>query len=84
MIINSNELDNTDNLEDGRPSNALLTYHVTSNKDFTSFKPHTPQYKKLKNEEFTSLNLRMMDQNGNIMTDGPHVTAVLHICDRKI
>ena len=39
MILNLNELDNTDNLEDGRPSNALLTYHVTSNEDFTHFKP---------------------------------------------
>ena len=27
MIIKLNELDNSDNLEDGRPSNALLTYH---------------------------------------------------------
>ena len=54
MIINLNELDNTDNLEDGRPSNSLLNYHVTSNKDFTHLKPNTPQYKKLKNEEFTS------------------------------
>ena len=42
MIINLDELDNTVNLEDGRPSNALLTYHVTSNEDFTSFKPRTP------------------------------------------
>ena len=50
MILNLNELDNTDNLEDGRPSNALLTYHVTSNEDFTHFKPGPPQYKKLKNK----------------------------------
>ena len=39
MIINSNELDNAVNLEDGRPSNALLTYHVTANEDFTCFEP---------------------------------------------
>ena len=32
MIINSNKLDNSDNLEDGRPSRALLTYHVTDDK----------------------------------------------------
>ena len=82
MIINLNELYNTDNLEDGRPSNSLLTYHVTSNKDFTCFEPHTPQYKKLKTAEFTSLTLKIMDQNGNIMTDGPQVTVVLHICGR--
>ena len=30
MSLTLNELDNTDNLEHGRPSNSLLTYHVTS------------------------------------------------------
>ena len=50
MISNLDELDNTNNLEDGRPSNSLLTYHVTSDEDFTSFEPRTPQYKKLKTE----------------------------------
>ena len=84
MIINSNVLDNTENLEDGRPSNSLLIYHVTSNEDFTHFEPHTPQYKKLKNGEFTSLTLRIMDQNNNIITDGPQVTLVLHIRDCKL
>ena len=48
MILNLNKLDNSDNLEDGRLSNALLTYHVTADEDFTLFYPHTPQYKKLK------------------------------------
>ena len=84
MILNLDELDNSDNLEDGRPSNSLLTYHVTSNEDFTHFEPHTPQYKKLKNGEFTSLTLRITDQNNNIITDGPRVTVVLHIRNRKI
>ena len=83
MIINSNELDNSDNLKDGRPSNALLTYHVTANEDFTCFEPNIPQYKKLKNEEFVSLTLKITDQNGNIITDGLQVTVVLHICDCK-
>ena len=84
MIINLNELNNSDNLKDGRPSNELLTYHVTDDKDFTHFEPQTPQYRKLKSKEFTSLNLRITDQNNNIITDGPQVTVVLHICDRKI
>ena len=83
MIFNLNELDNTDNLEDGRPSNALRTYHVTANEDFTCFDPNTPQYKKLKNGEFVSLALRIMDQKSNIITDGLQVTVVLHICDCK-
>ena len=76
MIINLDELNNSDNLKDGIPSNELLTYHVTDDKDFTHFEPHTPQYKALKNGEFTSLNLRITDQNNNIITDGPQVTVV--------
>ena len=84
MTLNLDELNNSDNLKDGKPSNELLTYHVTDDKDFTCFKPQTPQYRKLKNGEFTSLNLRIMDQNNNIITDGPQVTVVLHICYHKI
>ena len=79
MIITLDELNNSDNLKDGRPSNELLTYHVTDDKDFTHFEPQTPQYRKLKNREFTSLTLRITDQNNNIITDGPKVTVVLHI-----
>ena len=71
MILNLNELDNFDNLKDGRLSNKLLTYHVTDDKDFTHFKPDIPQYKKLKNGEFASLTLRITDQNNKIITDGP-------------
>ena len=84
MIINLDELNNSVNLKDGRPSNELLTYHVTSNEDFMRFEPQNPQYKKLKNGEFTSLNLRITDQNNNVITDGPQVTVVLHIRNRKI
>ena len=83
IILNLDELDNTDNLEDGRPSNALLTHHVTAHEDFTSFEPQTPQYKKLKNGEFTSLTMRITDRAGNVITNGPQVTVVLHICDCK-
>ena len=79
-----NELNNSDNLKDGRPSNSLLTYYMTANEDFMYFKPQNPQYKKLKNGEFTSLNLRITDQNNNVITDGLQVTVVLHIRDRKI
>ena len=79
MIISLDELNNSDNLEDGHPSNSLLTYHVADGEDFTHFKPQTPQYKKLKNRELTSLTLRITDQNNNIITDGPQATIVLHI-----
>ena len=88
ITLNLDELNNSDNLKDGRPSNLLLTYYVTNDKDFTHFEPQNPQYKKLKNGEFTSLNLRITDQNNNVITDGLQVTVVLHIrrhvCDGKI
>ena len=84
MIINLDELNNSDNLKDGRPSNELLIYHVTSNEDLTCFEPDTPQYGKHKNGEFMPLTLRITDQNNNVITDGPQVTVVLHVCNRKI
>ena len=80
MIISLNELDNSDNLEDGRPSNILFTYYyVTSSERYTLFKPQTPQYKALKYGEIVSLTLRITDQNNDIITDGLEVTVVLHI-----
>ena len=84
ITLNLDELNNSDNLKDGRPSNELLTYHVTDDKDFTCFEPQTPQYRKLKNGEFTSLTLRITDQNNNVITDSLQVTVVLHIRNRKI
>ena len=84
ITLNLDELNNSHNLKDGRPSNSLLTYYVTDDKDFTCFEPQALQYKKLKNGEFTFLNLRIMDQNNNVINDGPQVTVVLHIRDHKI
>ena len=84
ITLNLDELNNSNNLRDGRPSNELITYHVTDDKDFTRFEPDIPQYKKFKIGEFTSLTLRITDQNNNIITDGTQVTVVLHIHDRKI
>ena len=37
ITLNLDELNNSDNLKDGRPSNELLTYHMTDDKDFTRF-----------------------------------------------
>ena len=79
MTISLNELDNFDNLKDGKPSNALFTYYVTGPEYSMHFKPVTPQYKKLKNGEIVSLSLKITDQAGNIITDGPGTTVVLHI-----
>ena len=83
MVITLNELDNSDNLEDGQPSNTLVTYYVTGPEHSTRFEPVTPQYKKLKNGEITSLTLRIMDQNEKIITNGPETTVVLNIRNRK-
>ena len=79
MIFNLDKLDKSDNLEDGRPSNTLFTYYVSSSEDFTHFEPKTPQYKKLKNGKVVSLTLKIMDQNNTIITNGPRTTVVLHI-----
>ena len=84
MIFNLNELDNSGNLKDGRPSDALLTYYVFNSKDFMHFEPQTPQYKALKGDQIVSLTLRITDQNNNVIADEPGTTVVLHLCDRKI
>ena len=67
------------NLEDGLPSNALFTCYVTGPEYSTHFEPATPQYKKLKNGEIISLTLKITDQAGKVITDGPGTTVVLHI-----
>ena len=84
MIINLDELNNSNNLEDGRPSNTLFTCYVFGSEDFMHLEPATPQYKKLKGGQIVSLTLRIMDQAGNIITDGSGTTVVLHIRDCKL
>ena len=79
ITISLNKLDNSDNLEDGKPSNPLFMYFVTSPEYFTHFEPQSPQYKKLKNDTINSLTLAITDQNNHIITDGPEVTVVLYI-----
>ena len=78
MVISLNELNNSNNLEDGRPSNTLFTYYVTSPDYSMHFEPHTPQYKALKSGMITSLTLKITDQAGNVITNGPGTTVVLH------
>ena len=79
VVISLNELDSSDNLEGGRPSNTLFTYYVTSSEYYTCFKPCNPRYKALKYGEIVSLTLKIMDQNNNIINNGPGTTVVLHI-----
>ena len=42
VVISLNKLNNSDNLEDGRPSTTLFTYYVTSPEDFMHFEPRNP------------------------------------------
>ena len=79
MSLKLDELDNTNNLKDGKPSSTLFTYYVPGSEDFTCFEPMTPQYKRLKSGKIVSLTLRITDQNNNIITNGPRTTVVLHI-----
>ena len=77
MNLSLDELDNTENLKDGKPSNSLLNYYVTNSANFTSFEPHNPQYKRLKSGRIVSLTLRITDQNDNVMTN--RTSLVLHV-----
>ena len=79
VVISLNELNNSDNLEDGIPSNTLFTYYVTSPEYYTHFEPCNPRYKALKCGEIVSLTLKITDQNNNTITNGPGTTVVLHI-----
>ena len=79
ITISLNELDNSDNLEDGKPSNTLFTYFVTSPEYFMRFEPQSPQYKKLKYNTINSLTLAITGQNNDFITDGLETTVVLNI-----
>ena len=50
ITLNLDELDNSNNLKDGRPSNSLLTYYMSDDKDFTCFEPQNPSTRNLKME----------------------------------
>ena len=79
MSLNLDELNNSDNLKDGHPSNTLFTYYMPGSENFTSFIPQTPRYEKLKYGKIVSLMLKITDQNNNIISNGPGTTVVLHI-----
>ena len=78
MNLKLDELDNSDNLKDGHPSNNLFTHYMPVSQDFMHLEPQTPQYMKLKYGEIVSLMLKITDQNNNIITNGPGTTVVLH------
>ena len=61
VAISLNELNNSDNLEDGKPSNTLFTYYVASLEYYTHFEPRNPRYMKNKYGEIVSLTLKITD-----------------------
>ena len=79
MIFNLDELDNSNNLEDGKPSNTLFMHYMFGSQDYMHFEPKAPQYKKLKNGMIASLALKIMNQNNNVITNEPGTTIALHI-----
>ena len=79
MVFSLDELDDTNNLENGLPSNTSFMHDVATHEDSTHFKPYTPQYKKLKKGDLVSLVLRMKHMKNNIMANGLVTTVVLHI-----
>ena len=48
MAISLNELDNSDNLEDGKPRNTLFRYYVTGPEYSTCFEPAMPNIRPLR------------------------------------
>ena len=42
MSLKLDELNNSDNLKDGHPSNTLFTYYIPGSENFTHFEPMTP------------------------------------------
>ena len=79
MVLTLDKLGNTNNLEKGKPSSSLLTYHVTDYDDSMHFEPCVLQYKKLKNGGIVPLPFRITHMKNSIMTDGPATTVVLYI-----
>ena len=55
MVRSLDELNN--NLEDGSLSKVTLRHHMIGSDEFTCLQPVTPQYKRIRNREFTSLTL---------------------------
>ena len=48
VVFSLDELDNTNNLENGKPSNTLFTYHLTAYEDSTYFEPYTLSIRNLR------------------------------------
>ena len=79
FVISLDKLNNTNNLENGRLCSAFLRYYVTDSEEFPNFEPVTSWYKRLKNWELNFRTLKIIDQKGNTITNGPGMTIVFNI-----
>ena len=79
LNFNLYELDNTNNLRNGKLSNTLLTYKISDYSDFNHIEPRNPRYKNLKTGVFQNLILTITDQNNNLVS--LPINLVLHIND---
>lgn len=75
-----NELNNSDNLIDGQPSNLLSSLNRSDYGDTILFEPRNLiKIIKLRNGIIDSLTLSITDQNGELVTDSLGTNVVLHV-----
>ena len=76
-----NKLSTTDNILNGKPSNALFTGYLNKDisfGDIVYFEPMNVQYKKLVNDVIDQLKVSMVDGDGNEILSNFKISIVLH------
>ena len=77
-----NKLSTTDNILNGKPSNALFTGYLNKDilfGDIVYFEPSNVQYKKLVNGVIDQLKVSLVDGDGNEILSNFKISIILHI-----
>ena len=77
-----NKLSTTDNILNGKPSNALFTGYLNKDisfGDIVYFEPTNVQYKKLVNGTIDQLKVSLVDGDGNEISSNFKISIVLHV-----
>ena len=77
-----NKLSTTDNIFNGKPSNALFTGYLNKDISFGDiiyFEPTNVQYKKLVNGTIDQLKVSLVDGDGNEISSNFKISIVLHV-----
>ena len=77
-----NKLSTTDNIFNGKPSDALFTGYLNKDisfGDIVYFEPTNVQYKKLVNGVIDHLKVSLVDRDGNEILSNFKISIVLHI-----